>query len=370
MSFSPGDRWLEARRKLTPEEAGRRLRAARRILLVKPHHKLGDLLVSTPLIRNLRRALPEAELVFLAGRYNAPAVLDNPDLNEVVVGRLKGPGALTRTPFLLHDLRSRRFDAALMLSTISHSGTAVALARLARPEFLAGLDDAPYGSAYARRSYDCVLAPPEDLKVHIVDYNLTLLERLGVPITTREHVLGVTADQVRLAEDRLRDAKLDLDAPILGVQVGGNHRGDPRRWPLSHYAAVVQRARAEAGFQVVLLGGETEREATDAVRGLGHRELPALIGLPFPVYKGVLKRLDFFLTHDGGPVHVAAGVGVPSFFIFLSTPPWRWAPYGSRFHIWEEYTRPPGPGEVWERLEPLLETARATGRGNSREPGA
>ena len=73
-------------------EAGSRLAAAERLLLVKPHHKLGDLLVATPVIRNLRRALPRTHITFVAGAYNAPAVLDSPDLDEIVIAKLKGPG--------------------------------------------------------------------------------------------------------------------------------------------------------------------------------------------------------------------------------------------------------------------------------------
>ena len=334
------------------------MRAAKRILLVKPHHKIGDLLVATPLLRNLRLALPDARLVLVAGPYNAPAVLDNPDLNQVVVASLHGPLAPLRAVPLLHRLRAERFDAALLLSTISHSASAVALARLSRPGFVAGLDDAPYGSSLARLAYDCVLAPPEDLKIHIVDYTLTILERLGIPVQDRRHHLAVTEAQRKDAEEILAAAGLDPGRPILGAQVGGTPRRPERQWPPSHYAAVLQRAAAELDYQTVLLGQESDRAAMEQVSQMGRKPTVRLVDLPFPRYKAVLSRLTFFLTHDGGPVHVAAGVGVPSYFVFLSTPPWRWAPYGADVHVWEEFGRSPSPAEVWERLKPLLLAAR------------
>jgi ADP-heptose:LPS heptosyltransferase len=346
---------------MSPAEAGERLRAAKRVLLVKPHHKLGDLLVATPVIRNLRRALTDAELVFVAGRYNAPAVLDNPDLDEVIVAPVKGPAALVRGAGLVRGLRRRRFDVALLLSSISHSGSAVALARLARPGFTAGLDDAPYGSRFARDGYDCVLEPPDDLKCHIVDYNLTLLERLGIPVEYREHVLGVTESQLAAADAVLRDAGLDGDGPLLGIQAGGNLRHPNRLWPPASYAVIAQRARAELGYRVVLLGRRADRPAADEVRRLGHVETPMLLGLPFAVYKAVLRRLGFFITHDGGPVHVAAGVGVPSFFVFLWTSPRRWAPYGAHVGVWEDHTRVPTANEVWDRVRSKLVTAAGAG---------
>jgi ADP-heptose:LPS heptosyltransferase len=312
------------------------------------------LLVATSVIRNLRIALPQARLVFVAGPYNANAVLDHPDLDEVVTVSLKGPLGPLRALRVIRNLRRQRIDVGLMLSTISHSASAVALARLCGAGFLTGLDDAPYGSTLAQRSYDCVLSPPEDRKVHIVDYNLTLLERLGIPITDRRHVVGVTLEQRLRAETILAEAGLDLDRPILGVQVGGNLRHPERQWSPVHYAAILQRADREMGFQPMMLGLRQDHPSMDQVQALGKTPIPRLVDLPFPYYKAVLSRLTFFLTHDGGPIHVAAGVGVPSFFVFLYTPPWRWAPYGSHVSVWDEYGRVPEPAEVWTRLKPLL----------------
>jgi len=120
---------------------------------------------------------------------------------------------------------------------------------------------------------------------------------------------------------------------------------------------VLQRAAAELDFQTVLLGKRGDADTIRQVQGLGKREVPTLTDLPFPLYKAVLASLDFFLTQDGERVHVAAGVGVPSYFIYLASPPWRSAPYGPHVAVWAEDRRPPAPNEVWERVKPLLEAA-------------
>src|SRR5512147_607983 len=79
----PGMSAASAPRPLPPEEGGRRLREAHRVLLVALGPSLAELLSATPVVGNLRRALPGAELVFLAGSGSAPAVFDHPDLNAV-----------------------------------------------------------------------------------------------------------------------------------------------------------------------------------------------------------------------------------------------------------------------------------------------
>lgn len=353
-------RLLGAPHRITADEASARLRLAKTILLIKPHQRMSRLLLATPVVRNLRLALPHARLIFVAGSRNAPAVLDHPDLDEVMVVPGKGFLAPLKALSLLYRLRRVRADAALVLSTISHSTLAVLLARCSRPGFVVGMDDFGHGDNLAALGYHCILNQPtnsEDL--HMVDYRLTLLEQLGIPVSDRRHVLGVTAEQAELGRVRLARAGIDPDRPVLGAQVGGSPGRPEQQWPPVNYAGVLQRASGELGYQPILLGLGRDRPTIEQVQALGKSRIPALLDLPFPEYKGVLSRLTFFVTHDGGQVHVAAGVGVRSYFIFFSTPPWEWAPYGNHVSVWEDYGQIPNSAQVWERLKPLLVQASA-----------
>src|ERR1043166_1042731 len=59
-------------------------RAARRVLVVRLDN-LGDVLLMTPAIRAVRRALPHAEITLLAGSVGAQAGFLNPDIDDVIV---------------------------------------------------------------------------------------------------------------------------------------------------------------------------------------------------------------------------------------------------------------------------------------------
>lgn len=336
--------------RVSAAEAGERLRRAERVLLIKPHHKIGDLLVATPVIRNLRRALPDAELVFLAGRENAAAVLDSPDLDEVVVAPTRGPAAL-RLPAMLLGLRRRRFDVGLVLSTLSQSRTTVALARWCGAGITVGLDDS-YARGLGNETFDCVLPNVEPGSMHMVDHGLLLLGGLGIPAPEKEHVLGVTGEQVRRGREALAAAGMDPERPVLGIQPGGAGHPD-RRWPLPDYADVARRARAES--QVVLLGLPQDRTVVEELQGsVGGDRLPEILEVPFSTYKGVLRNLTAFLTHDGGPAHIAAGVGVPVCIVFCSTQAAQWAPYGAHVSVFGDRGLMASPAEVWASLRGRL----------------
>jgi ADP-heptose:LPS heptosyltransferase len=208
----------------------------------------------------------------------------------------------------------------------------------------------------AESAYDCVIPALEEARFHIVDYNLRLLEGLGIPVTTREHVLGVTPQQRDAGRRALAALGMDSRAPVLGVQLGGTPNDAVRHWPAGSYATVAQRARGE-GVQVVLIGQTQDREALDEVQAMSREPFPVLLDLDFGTYKGALAALDVFLSHDGGPAHIGAALGVTSLLLYLAAPAWRWAPYGAHVHVIEDLNESPAPGEVWRRLQPLLAQA-------------
>ena len=132
---------------LSAAEAGTRLRAAGKVLLVGPHLKRGELLAATPIFRNLRLALPRAELVLVAGRQNVDAVMDSPDLDLVEVTRLRG---LTWGPGPSASSAGWSASASTPPScSLPHPlAFAVYLARAAHPGFTAGMDEASWGATW------------------------------------------------------------------------------------------------------------------------------------------------------------------------------------------------------------------------------
>jgi ADP-heptose:LPS heptosyltransferase len=339
------------------DQAREKLARARRVLLVRVEGSVSELLAATPVVANLRAYLPEARFTFLAGAANADAVRDHPELESVVSAPRRGASLPAAALLVARKLGPEPPDAALVLSTASPHPLGLAAARRGGASFLAGFDDSPHGTSWARLAYDCVIPVPEEPRVHAVDVHLSLIEALGVPIVERRHLLGVTPEQRARGRALLEEAGLDPSRPVLGVYPGGFPRSPRRQWPPSHYAVILQRAAKELGYQPVLLGRSTDRDTLEQVRSLGRTPVPSLLDLPFPDRKGVMASLRYFVSHDGEPVHVAAGIGVPSFFVFLSTPAWRWAPYGSHVSVWEESGEIPGAALVWKRMVPLLEAA-------------
>jgi ADP-heptose:LPS heptosyltransferase len=109
----------------------------------------------------------------------------------------------------------------------------------------------------------------------------------------------------------------------------------PRKeWPLQHWAAFYQLAGA-AGWQPVFTTARGARESALMTelrkRAPDARVLPLIAELP--LFLAVLARAKCFVSGDTGPLHFAAGLGVPTVSLFGPTPPARWAPQGKSHRV-------------------------------------
>lgn len=124
---------------------------------------------------------------------------------------------------------------------------------------------------------------------------------------------------------------LPLDGAVLCHVASSQPR---KEWPLAHWAEF-HRLAAAAGRTAVFTTARGERES--ALMAELKRLAPEARILPFiaelPLFLAVLARAKVFLAGDTGPLHFAAGLGVPTISLFGPTSPARWAPVGKRHQV-------------------------------------
>ncbi len=102
-----------------------------------------------------------------------------------------------------------------------------------------------------------------------------------------------------------------------------------KEWPLAHWVELYRRCAA-AGQELVFSTGVSARE--QALLEALKQRLPGVPVLPvlsdLPTFLAVLKRARLFISGDTGPLHFAAGLGVPTVGLFGPSPADKWAPLG------------------------------------------
>ncbi|MBI3323195.1 MAG: lipopolysaccharide heptosyltransferase II [Candidatus Omnitrophica bacterium] len=294
-----------------------------RILIIRTD-RIGDVVLSTPVIRALRAAFPHAYLGMMVRPENRELVEGNPDLDAVILydkqGAEKGIAGNLR---FARRLRERRFDTAVVL----HSTNRVILV-----SWLAGIRRRV---GYARRmgwllTHRLPYVKREGQR-HELEYNLHLLRLIGVEAGERELFVPTRAQQQSRVEQLLRQQGLEAGAPLVVLHPGASCPS--KRWPAERFAQVGDRLAARGAATVAVLTGAGEEEHGRAV--LRQMRQPAIdltgaFGLGETA--SLLKRARLLVSNDSGPVHLACAVGTPVVSIFgrwgggLS--PTRWGPTG------------------------------------------
>jgi predicted lipopolysaccharide heptosyltransferase III len=312
------------RRRSTPD-------APLKILLVRPR-LIGDVLLTTPVIRAMRRRYPDAELVYLVEAHAAPVVSSNPHLSETIVIRhRRGVRRMLEDLRLAIQLRARRFDVAVDMHGGSRSGW-LTFATGARMRV--GYDVSGRSWMYTHRVARPVGYLPRHSVFSMWDLAAVVDGSFADPPTPTRDRLEMPVTPSAAAEVSRRLEQLGVTAADEVVVMHAAAGNEFRRWPEAAFGAVA-RALAAVHRRVVLVVGSHQDAATiDRIVTLAQVDdraragrVHAAPGWPLDELRALMDRAALFVGGDSGPMHIAAASDVPIVAIFGPTLPVHWAPW-------------------------------------------
>lgn len=297
-----------------PEDAIR-LRPDPAILLLRAE-RIGDALVTVPIIRAIRRRYPLAMIDILLTDANVQARdAVSPWIDRVWVYHKRPASALA----LVCKIRAQRYDLLVDFQS-GPSATSQLAARWGGAANVLGL----LHKQAAHLTH--AVALPDRRRVHIVDRLAQLLLAFGIdpasePLDLEYRLSG--ADRSRAAA-QLRPAR---GAHRLAVNVSG--RGTHKYWGRDRFIAAigfVQQHYRE--LAIVVCGAPGDAAEVEAIASAtGTEPLPPL---PFHAFASVIHECDLLLTPDTSVVHLAAAWKIPAVVLFREDPhTLPWVPYRS-----------------------------------------
>ena len=294
-------------------------------ILVNQTSYLGDVILTTPLLAEIRRCFPEAELDLLCTPRATSLVDNNPDLDHIVADDKRGEGrGLKGVWRKVMELRRRRYTLALSPHKSLRSALLLFLARI--PCRIGFRQSAGWFLYHHRVN--------RDTRLHDVDRNLSLLQAFGMDPSRSQKKLRIEVDShTRESVERIWNA-LGIEQQDGGLIFGLNPGSvwPTKRWSVEGYANLMVQLKKKYRCEVVLFGGPEDREIADRIQELsGHvgfdlvgrtslRELPCAV-----------ERCDVFITNDSAPMHIAVARGIPVVALFCATTPsLGFYPYASR----------------------------------------
>ncbi len=292
------------------------------VLIVKLS-AIGDVIHALPVSYAIKETFPEAHVTWAVEPPARELLVDNPYIDEILLFEKKKfkslGGFLKNFGPMRKKLRAGHFDVALDLQGLGKSAA------------LAYFSGAPkrLGTCNMREMSDRISTPVRGSHVngHIVERYLDVARAMGCRVEKVQFPLTVSEKDERIARELLVRGGVPEGAAYAVFAVGANWPN--KRWPASSYAVLSDWLYEKKIIPVLVGGGAVDENIAADI--MAQVEIPPveLIGkTSLKQLAAILRGARFALGGDTGPVHLAAGLTVPTIMLMGPTDANRNGPYG------------------------------------------
>ena len=305
----------------------------KKFLLIKVS-SLGDVVHALPALATLRANHPSATIAWLVEEPYKDLLYKNPDLDEIIVIRtrqwrknwsLKTLGEIRDTIVLL---RQRKFDVALDLQGLIKTGL---IAFLSGAALRLGLNRKncrePLNALFANKKASFM-----GQGSHVVDIYLNLIQLAGgTEPAPKPRPLEVPEETTAKMDVFFRE---NPDLPAKPIAVINPGAGFPTKlWKLDRFAKLADRIVREQGLHILLAWGPGEKPMAEQIADSMTEKSWIAPKTSIRESIALFRRTALMISCDSGPLHLCAGMGIPTVSIFGPTDPGRNGPYGPNHQV-------------------------------------
>lgn len=291
-------------------------------IIIRMPNWLGDAVMATPLLDELRAAFPHSRLTVMCQANIAPLFENDVAIDEVFSFKKSSGWIRGHRPDIMNTLSLGKYDLGV-LTTNSFSSAWW---------FFFGNVKNRLGYATNMRSIllnKAVSFPEKKETQHQVITYKMLLEPLGIPISDRDPRLYLAPQEVEAAKVRLqRQGAVYGKNTIIGINPGAAY-GSAKCWLPDRFVAVSKRLLEDPNTYLVYFGDPAgaplvkaicaELDSSRVINVAGETTIRELIAL--------IDCCTVLLTNDSGPMHIAAALKTPLVALFGSTSDVKTPPY-------------------------------------------
>lgn len=300
-------------------------------ILVVQTAKIGDMICTTPVFREIKQKYPSCRLTVICLRKVGGILKNNPRIDEILfIDDYPGIRGKTR---LIRELRKEKYNWAINLlpgsfnniiafwslipnrATTCHSGAGIATSLL---------------SIFNNHRLE--------FKSHtsFTTHYLNLLKFLDIEQVSEGREIFIQSEEEKKALNFLTQNNLNLDDLLVGISpVPGNKI---KQWDLSKYAALSDLLIEKLGAKIVFTGSADDGKQIESIQKMMRNNSINGSGY-FKLYEApaLLKRIKLFISVDSGPLYIADALRVPVVNIGGSYDIQEQAPSGNKCKILQKY---------------------------------
>lgn len=290
-------------------------------ILVRMPNWIGDLVMATPILSDLRRRYPRASITAMC-RTPLCQLLEEDEAIDELFCFTKPQNDFLRRQLkrnVIDKIQAGKYDLGILLTNSFSSAWWFWQGRVKRR----------IGFAADLRSFLLTdRVPKVENREHLVVTYKRLLEPLGIPISATKPRLFVTEKEVADSKELLFQRGYRKGKKLIGINPGAAY-GTAKCWPPERFRALALRLLLEKDLFVVFFGDtSTEGLVKEICHGLPESAINLAGVTSLRELACIIKDCDLLITNDSGPMHIAAAFGTPLIALYGSTDDRETGPYG------------------------------------------
>ena len=314
------------------EKNNKDLGQPKKIIVVRQHNQLGDLLSSVSLLRAIKETYPDSHLTLILSPVNYPGMVKNRFIDRLFVFDKKN----IFNPFRFYKfwkLLRVNYDLAIAPVVVSISFTSNLIARLSNSKVRIGpasLNGDKNKSDYffdRRVHLDWRKEPDSNVAERILD----IVRPFGINTQNYRAEINFNGIDSSAAESFIKSNFEIRKKLIIGLHVGAGKYNN--RWPVEKFADLIKKLDKNYSANFYLTGSQADQESIEFIKNNSDVALGYFLNKPIPQVAALVSKSDLFISNDTGIMHVAGTTDTPQVSIFGPTNPFNWAPIGPDKHF-------------------------------------
>jgi ADP-heptose:LPS heptosyltransferase len=298
------------------------LSSIEKILVIRQDDRIGNLILTAPLLLALRKSFPQAKISFLSSSVSTEVFSGSKLVDELLVLEKK---RYIRNPFAfisqIFSLRRKGFDLAFDCSDENHLSFGHGM--------WIYLSGAKYRVGHKREKSDLFLnieVPLVDHLRHATDMHLDLLRFLMPGVSDELPFLEVKAEEKEYIRNYLEKMGITGEDFLIGINLGGTGE---KRWGIKNFIELGEWIKERGNIKVIYIWGPEEKELVKNLKITV--VLPEILSLP--KLSALLQRCNLLISSDSGIMHLSNAVRTPTLAIFTHSDPQKFGPRGKEDRV-------------------------------------
>ena len=278
--------------------------------------RIGDLILSTPALKAIKRAFPACELAVLASASNQSLLINNPYVDRIFVYEKKN--GLGNSNGIIKQLR--KYCAELVIDPYADYELKSALI-----SFFSGAKKRLGYAGYGREIFFNIKVKAAKEKKHFVDQTLDVLEPLGIATRDRKPDLFLTEEERQWGREWVKENVKGCNR-IVGIHPGAHY--ESQRWLPERFAELANEVRKDRGTEVIIFGGPGDKRLVATISSMLDKNVVSYVTGDLRRFAALLSCCHVLACNNSGPLHMAVAINIPTISIMGPTNKDRWMPVG------------------------------------------